>query len=148
MPSEPQLSRTTQPANGGSAVERRQYKAFLDYVEVSVTIDSGIGKPVRFGDPATLARELAARSRAHGNRHVQLVDRQPTTVQGRPALDFRLVYTPEEWADGQTVFTLVRAVQAPSAMVILQTYVPRPADAPLATWRTLQAKLAAGLTLP
>ena len=147
LPAQPETSRTTQPSRTGPDVERRQYRVFVDFVQVTVTIDSGVDKPVRFGDPAAIATGLAAQSRAEGDRNVQVVDREKITVQGRPALDFRLVYTPKKWTDGRTVSVFVRAVQARAAMVVMQTFFPPPPDVSPSTGPALQAKLVAGLTL-
>jgi hypothetical protein len=147
LPGQPEVSRTQQRStNGGPDIERRQYLVFVNLVQLSVTIDSGVGKPVQFGDPAAIATGLAAQSRARGDRNVQIVDRKQVDVQGRPGLDFRLTYTPKKWATG-TVSEFVRAVQARQAMVVMHTFYAPPSDASPSIGPALQAKLVAGLTL-
>ena len=119
----------------------------MDFVQVMVTIDSGMDKAVQFGDPAAIVTGLVAQARVDGQRNVRIVDREQLSVQGRPALDFRLTYTPKRGPENLTVSLFVRAVQARSAMVIMQTYFPAPPDVSPSTGPALQAKLVAGLTL-
>jgi hypothetical protein len=135
-------------SSGGQSLVRSSYQIQLDlFVQLSVTIDSGDGKPVRFGDPGTVLTGLVTQVQAdRDNDSVRVLDRKPLTVLGRPALDFGITYTVKPPKKGPAVL-LARSVQAPAAMVTLQTFSSLLEAVPLATLRALQARLVASLKL-
>jgi len=148
MPDQPETDDEAVAQPDGPATRRTRYQVQLaQFLQVTVFVDSGVHKAVDFVDPSTYADRLATAIRADGSTDVRLLDRTPVTVQGRPGLDFRLTYKPKSPKEGQPIL-LTRVVQAPHAMVTLQTFAALGDVAPLLTLQTLQAKLVAGLTLP
>lgn len=148
MPADPETLDEFPPSAGGPPVRRTKYHVLLaPFLEITVYIDSGERQPVDFEGPDAYAERLAAATRADGNTGVQILDRQTTDVQGHPALDFRLAYTPKPPKQGKPIL-LTRFVQARHAVVTMQTFAAVDTVAPLTELRTLQAKLVAGLTLP
>jgi len=129
------------------SVDRRRYQVQVDQVvEVTVYVDSGATEPARFPPPDTIADLFVAGMRADGNTDVRTLERRNASVQGRPAVDIRLTYTPKRPARGHPVLFL-RVVQTPTAVVELQTFTSLGAAATLPTLQSLQAKLVAGLKL-
>jgi hypothetical protein len=148
MPTDPETVDEFPSSDGGPPVRRTKYHVLLaPFLEITVYVDSGERQPVDFEGPDAYAQRLAAATRAAGNTGVQILDRQATTVQGHPALDFRLAYTPKPPKQGKPIL-LTRFVQARHAVVTMQTFAAVDTVAPLIELRTLQAKLVAGLTLP
>jgi hypothetical protein len=104
---------------------------------------------MRWGSLSVLPRRMQSQFEAVGARDVAILDKRSTTVAGRPALAFRIRFSPLDRPDRHAVW-LISAVETPRALVLVQTItVARLSDEPavLAQKRRIQARVVESLEL-
>lgn len=150
MPGQPTVTSQTGYANNGEYQVHRIYRVRVDAaLLVSVEVDGGVGGATTVADLATIPDTLLGGVRRAGGTGAQVSDRQPSSIDGHEALDFRLTFAPATGARLRAIW-LVRAVRDGGAIVVLETLAsPLRPDPALETRAVAyQHRLLASLRLP
>jgi hypothetical protein len=147
LPTRARLQKRQQVGTGGIALNQRLYEVEQDDIGVSIGLVSGADEEVVF-DLDAYADSIAAAFKATGASDAQILERQHSTVQGRPALDFRFLFTVLDGSRGTSAW-LIRLVQDGEVLIIAQTigFAPRGDSTVLPKVRSVHARLLAGLRL-